>query len=426
MSPSLTTATLIIGAGVAGLAAAQALRNANHPVIVVEARSRPGGRVWTDQDWLGVPVENGAEFIHGDQAVTWQWLDPDATIKIPRYQTYTFEVENQIFPYAVVQKWPDFPRFFDLEWVDFPNLAWPEADCSLRAWLESINMSFLAREFADQFQGHLYLTTADNLSLQELIHECRVHHAGDDNFRLKTGYQTLIQQLTQGLEILYNSPVSSIEWQTHQVNVTIPGQVLQAQNAIVTVPVALLQARRPAFSPPLPARKQAAIDALNVGPAMKLQLVFQEMFWPPDWSLVMSLGPIMVWWSPSFQRPGFPAILTAYIGGERAKNFANLTESELIAVGLGELCRIFNSEVPRTQFVTGRCINWTTDPWALGGYSSVPPGAFGAREILAEPIDQTLFFAGEATAFDSNPATVHGAIESGQRVAAEILALVEP
>ena len=180
-------------------------------------------------------------------------------------------------------------------------------------------MAPLAKQFAAEFQGHLYLTTAEQLSLQELIYECQVHHAGDDNFRIKRGYQAVIDQLVQGLEIHYSQAVHSIHWQPGRVTVHTPTQTYEASQVIITVPLALLQQGMPAFHPPLPAEKQKAIHALYVGPAMKLQLVFRELFWPEKYSLLMSLGPIMVWWSPSYDRPEFPPVLTAYIGGERAK-----------------------------------------------------------------------------------------------------------
>lgn len=412
---------IVIGAGVAGLAAAQRLQAAGKKVLVLEARSRPGGRVWTDSEWLGVPIENGAEFIHGDQAITWDWIQREHTIQIPRYQTYAFEIDNQFYPYETVKNWPDFQRFFDLEYADFPNLEWPTPDCSLQAWLNEIKMSPVAKAFADQFQGHLYLTSGDKLSLQELIHECRVHHAGNDNFRIKTGYHTLIQQLTQDLNIDYNQAVESITWQPQAVTLQTQTQTYQAPQVIVTIPLALLQQGIPKFDPPLPPEKQHAIHSLYVGPAMKLQMVFRELFWEPETSLVMSLGPIMVWWSPSYHRPGFPAVLTAFIGGDRAIPLLPKTEAELIELGLVDLCRIFGHDQPRHLFQRARNINWTTDPWARGGYSSVPPGAFGTRNTLAQAIDQTLYFAGEATVTQSNPATVHGAIETGQRAANEIL-----
>ncbi|MDS3862008.1 NAD(P)/FAD-dependent oxidoreductase [Thermosynechococcaceae cyanobacterium BACA0444] len=421
MTDLMDADVIVIGAGVAGLAAAQKLHQAGQQVLVLEARHRPGGRVWTDTDWLGVPIENGAEFIHGDQAITWDWINRAETIQIPRYQTYAFEVNNQLYPYETVKTWPGFQRFFDLEYQDFPQLPWPEPDCSLRAWLNQIKMPPVAKEFADQFQGHLYLTSADQLSLQELIHECRVHHAGDDNFRIQAGYQALIQQLTQGLDIHYNQAVDTITWQPNHVTIQTNTRTYQAPQVIITIPLALLQQGIPQFYPPLPTDKQQAIQSLHVGPAMKLQMIFREIFWAPETSLFMSLGPMMVWWSPSYHRPGFPPVLTAFIGGERATHLFNQTEAELIEQGLADLCRIFGNEQPRHLFQKARNINWTTDPWARGGYSSVPPGAFGLRDHLAQPLEKTLYFAGEATVTHSNPATVHGAIETGQRAAGEIL-----
>ena len=90
---------------------------------------------------------------------------------------------------------------------------------------------------------------------------------------------------------------------------------------------------------------------------------------------------------------------------------------------MADLCWLFKSDAPRHLFVKGRSVSWINDPWSRGGYSYVPVGAYGARQILAQPVQNALFFAGEATVTESSPATVHGAIETGMRAAREILSI---
>lgn len=99
-----------------------------------------------------------------------------------------------------------------------------------------------------------------------------------------------------------------------------------------------------------------------------------------------------------------------------------MPEAQAIEVMLDDLCRLFQTDAPRKTIQTGRIIRWADDEWARGGYSFVPTGAYDSRAELARAVDGVLHFAGEATVTASNPATVHGAIESGWRAAAEIAA----
>jgi monoamine oxidase len=423
------TQTLIIGAGTAGLAAGRMLQDAGQQVVVLEARDRIGGRVWTDRSFVGEPIENGAEFIHGDRAITWQWVNAwqAETIKIDKFKSYAFESAGQIHPYSEVIQWADVARIFDLEEQEFAKFDLQAPDCSVREWLKQLELAPTAEQLAAEMISHPYLAAADELGMADLAQEARVHHAGKDDFRLLRGYDQVLQALATDLPIALNTAVKAIDWSGSlpQVTAAIADtvQTFSARQVLITVPLALLQQEAIAFNPPLPVAKQQAIQSLTMGPALKLQLLFNEIFWQPEISRYIGSEDILVWWAPGYHRQDFPPLLTAFIGGQRAKKFNALTEAEAIEKGLANLCHLFDSPVPRQAFVKGRRISWMDDPWSRGGYSFAPPGAHAARRILAESVGDRLFFAGEATVFESNPATVHGAIESGLRAAREILAL---
>jgi monoamine oxidase len=417
----------VIGAGAAGLAAAAALQAAAQSVTILEARNRIGGRVWTDRSLITQPLENGAEFIHGDRAITWEWVKAltAATVRIAKYTSYAYESHGQLYTYQQGLQWAGFQQLPHLEdWLAQADLG--SGDRSLSDWLSELEMAPVAQQLAGRLLANSHLTEPEHLSLADLAHEAKVHQAGKGNFRVQGGYDRLLSGLAEGLSIQLGTAVQSINWQQTPIKLGVvnpQGQAieLRADQVIITVPLSLLQQQAIAFTPALPAPKMQAIQSLSMGPAIKLQFVFCHPFWDSEISLFVGLGAIPVWWVPGYQRPGFPPVLTAFVGGQAALALNAISEAKAIEVGLNDLCRLFGTDAPRQQLRQARRISWLDDPWARGGYSFVTPGHFGARHVLAQPLDHRLFFAGEATVTDSNPATVHGAIETGQRAAEQVL-----
>ncbi len=420
---------LVIGAGAAGLAAGSTLQAAGQQVTILEARNRIGGRVWTDRSLIGQPLENGAEFIHGDRAITWEWVKAisASAVKISKYTSYAYESKGQLYNYQQALQWAGFEQIPHLEdWVAQAEIG--TGDRSLSDWLSELDMPAAVQRLAGRLLANSHLTEPENLSLADLAHEAKVHQAGKGNFRVQGGYDRLLAALAEGLSVQLGTAVQSIDWRQTPVQVGAVnslGQTLEltADQVVITVPLSLLQQQAIAFMPALPAPKMEAIQSLSMGPAVKLQLVFSQPFWQSEISLFVGLGAIPVWWVPGYQRSGFPPVLTAFVGGQSALALNAVSEAEAIEMGLNDLCRLFGSNVPRQQLRQARRISWLDDPWARGGYSFVTPGNFGARHLLAQPLKNRLFFAGEATVTDSNPATVHGAIATGRRAAYEILQL---
>lgn len=437
-----TTNAIVIGAGAAGLAAARALADAGRRVVILEARDRIGGRVWTDRIFGPTPVERGAEFIHGARVGTWAWVGRAGlrTAAVERWSGRRVALgEGRLAGPWLLWARPDLRRIFAIE---REIAAYQGPDCSLAEWLATRNYSPLARHVADIRLAHACCATPDTLSIAELAHDLRLANespttngrrsaagmfqptrrrrlmsAPDDggDYRILDGYDRVMETIAAGLDIRYGTPVSEIRWDNDGVEVRTSRGGFSARYAVVTLPLAILQSDTVRFDPPLPAAKRHAIERLVMAPAMKLLLRFAEPFWDRAMTFLTAGEPTPVWWAV---RAGVP-LLTSFATGPRAARLAAYGAEGALERGVDALTAIFGSRA-RRLFVAGQMVDWAADQWARGGYSSVPPGAYGQRSILAAPAG-ALHFAGEATAFNANPATVHGALHSGERAAGDII-----
>jgi monoamine oxidase len=433
----MDTDVVVVGAGAAGLSAGRALADAGLSVIVLEARDRLGGRVWTDRAFGPVPVERGAEFIHGAGAESWPVVrqaglhtEPFARWSGRRIALSPGRLAGAWLPRTRL----DLRRIFTLE-QEIARYQGP--DCSLAEWLAARRYSPLAAHIADIRLAHANCATPTTISVAELAHELRLSDRGPGDFHILDGYDRVFTPLAAGLDVRLSTAVTEIEWGQDGVQVKTRRQgdkethepidqsstpdrlvshsTLQARHAVVTLPLALLKAGAVRFDPPLPERKQRAIETLAMAPAIKLLFRFAEPFWDDQMTFLTADDPVPVWWTV---RRGAP-LLTGFVTGPRAARLAAHGQAGIVERGLNALTAIFGPAA-RRLFERAQVVDWGADEWARGGYSSVPPGAHGQRQILAEPA-AALHFAGEATVFASNPATVHGALHSGQRAAGEII-----
>lgn len=407
---------VVIGAGAAGLAAARTLADAGRQVVVLEARDRIGGRVWTDHSFGPVPVERGAEYIHGDQADTWAWVrraGAHAEAATRWTGRRIVQEDDCLVGPEIFQGRADLQPLWTLE---EQIAAYTGPDCSLGDWLQARQFSPLATHIADMRLAHSNCGTLDTISVAELAHELRFSDKGPGDFHILEGYDTVLAVLATGLDTRLNTPVAAVRWAADGAAVeTAAGESWHARHVVVTLPLAVLQAGVVAFEPPLPAPQQAALAALAMPPAMKLILRFDEIFWDADMTFLTGRDPLPVWWTV---RPGVP-ILTGFSTGTRAARVAAGGADSVLEQGLAALGAIFG-DAPRRHLQDHMLVNWAADEWARGGYSMVPVGAHGMRAQLAQAAG-ALHFAGEATVFANNPATVHGALHSGERAAGEIL-----
>jgi monoamine oxidase len=415
--------TLIIGAGAAGLAAGRRLQDAGQTILLLEARNRIGGRIWTVHDFADFPIEQGAELIHGESAVTHQLVQAAGFQTLPAPRKAFLQWGGPTGLQRIADLPPELRSVVDALFAAYqalPTKLPAGTDLSLADYFRRAGFDAAAIGMADVLFAQTCCASIETLSCADLVREMRVDHAGLEEFRIREGYDALLHHYSAGLPIRLSCPVQAIRWDAQGVAVTTDQDLFTAKQCILTIPVSLLQAGAITFDPPLGAAKQAAIAAFRMEAATKLLYHFDEPLWDDALVFAAHNGIAARWWTPGYGRPG-AAVLCCYITADRAAQIDAMPEANALHLGLAEMSRLLGRSDLAARCVNARRVAWAHDLYARGGYAHLLPDAAAARPQLAQPEGNVLFFAGEATAYDTNPQTVHGAIESGWRAAREAL-----
>lgn len=415
---------LVLGAGMAGLGAARRLQEAGCEVTVLEAKNRLGGRVYTNREFAEIPVEFGAEFIHGERAATWELVRALGveTLRWDKQDDSLIRLEDGAWlsMRAARAAYPDFDRTRSWELPDIDAL--PSEDWG--AYLRRLGFDYRQLRYVERSFANACGEAMRFLSAKAVLGGLRGAEAdGAGDFRPLGGYDALVHALAAGLEIRSDDPVTEVIWSGGRVRAaTLGGERYEADAAVLTLPLGVLQADAVRFVPELPAEKRAALLGLRMGPVIKLVYRFDRApvdpaVHPGVMAIYSRLNPPM-WWSPSYGYEADTHIWTAFASGDWAAELLTLGEEGALAAGL----TAFRQELgrPELEAKAARLVNWPDDPYTRGGYSFVLPGHDGARERLALPTPP-LYWAGEATAPEPRAATVHGALLSGRRAADEVL-----
>jgi monoamine oxidase len=430
---------VVVGAGAAGLAAARALCSAGKRVAIVEARDRIGGRIRTEHRQLGksgatVPIELGAEFVHGLPLETWRLLH-EANLR-----TYELQGETRRYTDGCVTAEPDSG---DVPLRVLEELgAWlkrqaPNFDVSFAEALRLAGIEDPASAQATAYVEGFNAAEAKIIGLRALVRQQQAEAAIDADrlYHIASGYDALPRHLAaccsaRGALLLLEHPVEVLRWAP--LDVLVAGRTpggrpfeLHASRAVVTLPLGVLNAGAVSFDPP-PARILTQAQRLQMGPVLRLTLTFRSRFWPEATSFLFTPGLLpATWWTPY---PDTTPMITAWLGGADAAAFdrqrgQRASGDALLDAALDTLARIFRIETREVAawLVSSDLHDWQADPFARGAYSYVPAGAADASQHLSEPVHGTLFFAGEHTDTSGHWGTVHAALRSGLRAADQLL-----
>jgi monoamine oxidase len=425
---------VVVGAGIAGLAAAERLAAAGRRVLVLEARDRMGGRIHTAHDpELDIPVELGAEFVHGHPA------ELMALVRRLGLTVQSARERHQRGPGEAAPPLPDLPHTLAklLDGADqgrdrsAADLLQEHAATARPGELET------AARYLEGFH-------AADLSLLGTRALAQNEKAGDEDGeqiqRVVEGYGTVIRRLADRIdpdrcEIRLDSEVRAIRWSRGEARVQIRGNgaasdEIVAERVVLTVPLPVL--RRLVIGPgrerlePVPAAWLDALPSLHMGAAHRVVLGFDRRWWMPDGgdgpSFVHGGGESFpVWWTAL---PSRAPVITGWSGGPRGALLSGKGEDTMIRAALESLASVFGRDVGqlRSRLRVAYAHDWSADPFAGGAYSYGGIGAITARAALVRPVDGTLYLAGEAVAEEGRNATVHGALASGYRAADRLLA----
>jgi monoamine oxidase len=412
----------------AGLTAARTLAEAGRKVLVVEAQDRIGGRIWTRH--VGdEAIELGAEFIHGRPPELWALIDEAGLETYERGGTQICFEDGELSKCGSVME-EVFEPLEKLKEFKGPDMSFAE---------------FLDREqtpaeergpmtgFVEGFNAadHREISAA-SLGAQQKAEDAS---GSDHNYRLRGGYDQLPRYLSEritefGGRVLTGTPVREIRWEQGHAEIVSDLWNFNAPHVVVTLPLAVLRSGSVKIAPQ-PHQILEAAERLRMGQARRFTLLFAEKFWEnlPQQPALNEMSFLFaftemppVWWTP---HPEPSYTITGWAGGPRSAALTGLDAKTLGSKACTTLARIFGLRKERIHKLLKGCYthDWQHDRFSLGAYSYVATGGLDASRRMTEPVEDTLFFAGEHTDVTGHWGTVHAAMRSGLRAAEQILSI---
>jgi monoamine oxidase len=442
----VSRSAVIVGAGLAGLGAAFELTDAGWDVSVLEARDRPGGRVWTLRAPFadGQFAEGGAEWVNADHELVRRFAERfglelvDArpapglsdAVFIDGHR-YTIDEARALDDGAVGRDLDRIKaaidhlgeRVFNLTepWND--PIAAAIGDRSLADFLDALRIHPIARVVYDTYVRNEWVAEAHQVSLTVALtmNELDGPWDGYEAFRFRNGSDVLPAAMAAALgdRVRFGVEVHGVRQDDAGVRVRFGGEAVDADHAIVTVPAPVLTSLI-TFEPPLPAELESALDTLGWGAGGKVIVQYGQRAWRDEHlsGTVQTDLASQTFYEGSPHQPGAGGMLVAYVGGRQGAEGDWLTDAELVAATVADAERVF----PGTAGLAGHGVPvwWSADPYAGGQYSVYTPGQLRLVETFQRPFGR-VHLAGEYTEVYSG--YMESALRSGARVARRLIDL---
>tara|TARA_Y100001934_G_scaffold148709_1_gene178335 strand:- start:5218 stop:6534 length:1317 start_codon:yes stop_codon:yes gene_type:complete len=377
----------VICAGMAGLAAAQRLRAGGLRVAVLEARTRIGGRAFTEHQSFGVPFDHGCAWTHADAANPIVEIADDLGFRriLDANQSRLFDKNGQMPETANLRLDAAYGRLQAM----IEEVGHANRDTSLlEAYSHSGAIERLARETVAHFQ---FGVEPDDVSTKDAFNRIPVGNL----YLLPRGFGNLVRGFGTGIDVSLSTPVRNVDWHADVVRLRTPNGVVRARAALITASTGVLAGGGIRFTPELPVWKQEAFATLPMGTMNKIAIQYRRgtIDAPPGtWLLGRGAGNRIV----RFQVDPFDGgLVVGHVGGAAA----GILESEGALASIDwarrELRKLFGSRV-EGGFRRARVTQWASDPWARGSFAAARPGSGRMRQVLGLPVGGKIYFAGEA------------------------------
>ena len=403
--PPLHTDVAVIGAGAAGIAAARACRARTLNVLTLEARSRPGGRAFTTlaEGW---PVDLGCGWLHS----------ADRNPLVPIARDLGFEVDERTPPWRDTNAALGFARgeqraFRAAQAAFYERLEEAAKSPGDRPAADLLDPNEPWNPLIDAVSTYVNGTELDRLSTRDFVN----YDDTEINFRVVEGYGALFARLAADTPIVFDCAARVIDRSGARLRIETDKGDVHARAVIVTVPTGVIASGALRFAPDLP-EKVEACGALPLGIANKLFLAVSGAEELPENARLFGARD-RVGTGAYHLRPFDRPLIEGYFGGALARELEAGGLAGFADFAIGEIAAALGSSWKSR--LRPLCVSaWASDPFALGSYSHALPGEWGRRAVLAEPVEERIFFAGEATS-PHDFSTAHGAWESGERAADE-------
>jgi monoamine oxidase len=403
----------IVGAGAAGLGAAKALQTAGKSFVVLETMNRSGGRAWTDSETFGVPVDWGCHWLHSasinpmrqyadelgvaylDQAVPWNVAE-NGKILAESETDSLYAALHGLYEdgLGAGNEGQDVPLS---DVVDTASPAYPIFESAVQA-----EWGFAPAQ----------VSTLDAARYKDT----------DENFAVVDGYGALVQQVANGIPVELNTPVKQIVLDGNGVRVVTNHGAIEARAVIVSVSTNVLARERIDFQPGLPDWKLAAAAAVPLGSDNKVVLQVDRRALGIDTHCSVRIPYPDAPWFNVQTLPFGRDIVSIYMGGPISAELEAAGGDAAIEAGRQAMIDAFGTSLSKHIGVSAASA-WGNEPSILGAYGAARPGEANLRADLAKPVEDRIFFCGEAT----HPyffSTCHGAWMSGERAAAEAISIL--
>ena len=403
---------VVVGAGAAGLVAARNLTRAGLTVRVIEARRRVGGRAWTDGETFRVPIDRGCAWLHAADRNPWT--------DYARQHGFT-----------VTERSPEWRQWIGGERVSAElrerlDADWDRAVEAIAAAARAgrdvpvsgvLPADLEFRPLFDASMSWMMGVDTPNLSTADFA----ASEDSDVNWAVREGLGAVVASAARDLDIVLDCPVTAIDWSGARVRVATARGALECRAVVVTVPTTLLTRGEPAFTPALPVEYEEAFAGLPLGVANKVFLEMEPGALPFEGTMNFVASAATARTVSFTVRPAGHELMLGYFGGDYARDLE--AQGALEAAAREELVRLFGAEAGR-RIRRSTATAWVGDPWARGSYSAARPGFARCRPVLARPVAERVFFAGDACTVDTFGA-IHGAWASGVEATRQVVAALE-